>query len=164
MDRVREAIFSALGSVEGFTVADFFAVSGALGLEAYSRGARRVAWVEKERRHVRVLRENLAIVEGFITEPAETRILETDILQAARRLSDWDCDIIFADPPYNPDKSQKGANDLLTDDVFMDWAGDALLIMEQSKHNPLEECCLERWQVDWYRQYGNNNVYFLLAR
>ena len=164
MDRVREAIFSKLGDIDGYTVVDFFAGSGALGLEAFSRGAERVAWIEKERRHSKVIEENLEIVKGSIPEPGQATVYTTDVLMGARLLSDWECDIIFADPPYNPNKKQKGSFELLTDPTFHEWAGDAQLVMEQSKHNPLDQECLKLWEIDWFRQYGNNNVYFLSAK
>src|SRR3954447_25917649 len=59
-DRVREALFSILGPLEGERVLDLFAGSGALGLEALSRGAASATLVERERAALRVLRENVA--------------------------------------------------------------------------------------------------------
>ena len=60
LDRVREALFSILGDVSGLCVIDLYAGSGALGLEALSRGARHVTLVEADRGAVQVIRKNVA--------------------------------------------------------------------------------------------------------
>ena len=66
-DRVRESLFSILGSIRGMRVLDLFAGTGALGLEAVSRGAKSVVFVDRSRRVVRTLRrriQNLGLEEG----------------------------------------------------------------------------------------------------
>ncbi|MBA2342365.1 MAG: RsmD family RNA methyltransferase, partial [Thermoleophilaceae bacterium] len=62
-DRVREALFSILGSVEGLRVLDLFAGSGALGIEALSRGAARAVFTDNARPALDALRDNLAALE-----------------------------------------------------------------------------------------------------
>src|SRR5690349_16037799 len=61
-DRVREALFSILGAIEGMRVADVFAGSGALGIEALSRGAAHATFVERDRRAAEVIERNVASV------------------------------------------------------------------------------------------------------
>ena len=98
-DRVREAVFNALGSaglVEGALVADLFAGSGAIGIEALSRGADRCVFVERDRDAVRALEENLETLELA----ARSKVVAGDAMSAARTL---DADIVFADPPYDFD-------------------------------------------------------------
>jgi 16S rRNA (guanine(966)-N(2))-methyltransferase RsmD len=96
-DRVREAAYNLIGPVDDATVLDVFAGSGALGLEALSRGARRVTFVESDPEAVRAINRNLdklrltgAIVRG---EDA-VRALATDAA-AGRRY-----DLVLLDPPY----------------------------------------------------------------
>jgi 16S rRNA (guanine966-N2)-methyltransferase len=104
-DRVREAIFDALGPVEGLHVLDLFAGSGAMGLEALSRGASRCVFVEGDGEVAAALRENIA---GLGFPSASAPVLVTDYVQAARRLgghegvgqSDGPFDLLFVDPPY----------------------------------------------------------------
>lgn len=99
-DRVREAIFDVLGAldaVEGAAVCDLFAGSGALGIEALSRGAASVVFVESDRLALETLRGNLETT-GFATEPG-VRVVRGDALAylAARPAP---VDLLFADPPY----------------------------------------------------------------
>jgi 16S rRNA (guanine(966)-N(2))-methyltransferase RsmD len=100
-DRVRESLFSALGSVDGLRVLDLFAGTGALGLEAISRGAEQVVFVERSRRVIRALRARLDALG--IDEPGTVRILKLDAKKAIGRLV-GDCDegfdLVFLDPPY----------------------------------------------------------------
>jgi 16S rRNA (guanine966-N2)-methyltransferase len=98
-DRVREAVFAMLGGVEGTRVLDLFAGSGALGIEALSRGAERVVFVERDAGVVRVLAGNLAEL-GLGGEAAEVR--RTDALRALQsaRARKETYDLVFIDPPY----------------------------------------------------------------
>ncbi len=98
-DRVREAIFNSLGSaglLDGALVADLFAGSGAIGIEALSRGAERCVFVERDRTALRALDENLDALD--LND--RTKVLASDALSAAAGL---DADIVFADPPYDFD-------------------------------------------------------------
>ena len=94
-DRVREALFSMLasrlGSFEGLQVADLFAGSGALGLEALSRGAAHCVFVEKDRRAVDAIRANLAALGA--SGEVLARSAEHSALPAP-------ADLAFLDPPY----------------------------------------------------------------
>src|SRR3954467_10782232 len=94
-DRVREALFSMLasrlGTFEGLQVADLFAGSGALGLEALSRGAAHCVFVEKDRRAVEAIRANLAALG------ASGEVLARDADHAALP---GPFDLAFLDPPY----------------------------------------------------------------
>lgn len=103
-DRVREAIFSSLearDALHGARVLDLFAGSGALGLEAASRGATTVTLVEKDARAAAVCRRNAARVSA--AAPAGALAVSTVAQTASTYLNDapgpWD--IVFLDPPYN---------------------------------------------------------------
>lgn len=96
-DKVRQAVFNSLGSmgvVEGAVVADLYAGSGALGIEALSRGAERCIFVERDRAALQALRANLAAL-GLAERGT---VHATDVLAwvpAMRHV-----DIAFVDPPY----------------------------------------------------------------
>lgn len=96
-DRTREALFSMLvsriGSFEGLRVADLYAGSGALGLEALSRGAARSLFVENDPAALSVIRANIAALKA--TERADVRPMS-----AAKLPPEQPFDLIFADPPY----------------------------------------------------------------
>lgn len=96
-DRVREAWMSALGErVQGARVLDLFAGSGALGLEALSRGAREVVLVERGSRALRALRNNLRILGA---EEA-CAVVRRDALAYVATLEPGAFDLALADPPY----------------------------------------------------------------
>lgn len=96
-DRVREALFSILGSVEGAHVLDLFAGSGALGLEALSRGAASCVFVEREREAVRVIQANLAKLRltGAVVVARDAAAALREKRDRGRRY-----DLVLADPPY----------------------------------------------------------------
>lgn len=103
-DRVREAWFSILGEdVVGARVVDLFAGSGTLGLEALSRGASVVEFVERGRRALAVLRANIAALDA----EDRVRVHRGDALQFAEALAADAFDIAVADPPYAGDGARR---------------------------------------------------------
>jgi 16S rRNA (guanine(966)-N(2))-methyltransferase RsmD len=98
-DRLRQALFNILGAdIEGSALLDLFSGTGAIGLEALSRGAREVVYVESSRDSMKILRRNLqecGITEGY-------RIYHGDVFTMLRALGreKFHADIIFLDPPY----------------------------------------------------------------
>jgi 16S rRNA (guanine966-N2)-methyltransferase len=97
-DRVREAVFNALGSlgvIEGATFLDLFAGTGALGIEALSRGAATVTFVERERAVADVVARNLASLD--LGERAT--VVQADALRWLDGTRD-DFDVALLDPPY----------------------------------------------------------------
>ena len=97
-DRVREAWMSALGeAVEGAVVVDLYAGSGALGLEALSRGARHVTFVERARAPLRILKANIELLDAADL----TRVVRANAMAYTRQLTAEAVDLVFADPPYD---------------------------------------------------------------
>src|SRR3954465_7399669 len=95
-DRVREALFSILGPLDGARVLDLFAGSGALGLEALSRGAAAATFVERERLALRALRDNVADLGA----DAEVVAADARVFLRAARERGAQYDLVFLDPPY----------------------------------------------------------------
>ena len=132
-DRVREALFSSLearGVVDGAHVMDLYAGSGALGLEAASRGAASVLLVESDRSAVGVIRGNIADV-GV----AGARVLAGTVEAALARPASLTYDLVLADPPYDVDEESLGrVLDLL---LTHEWlAPEALVVVERSTRSP----------------------------
>jgi 16S rRNA (guanine(966)-N(2))-methyltransferase RsmD len=98
-DRVREALFALLGPLDGVRALDLFAGSGALGIEALSRGAAHVAFVDSAPAAIRVVRDNLAALE--VEEDAAT-VQRQDARAFLRgaRAAGRQYDLVFLDPPY----------------------------------------------------------------
>lgn len=98
-DRVREAIFNSLGSaglLEGAVVADLYAGSGAVGIEALSRGAARCIFVERDRSALRALDDNI----DTLGLRDRSKVIVGDAMSVASTI---DADIVLADPPYDFD-------------------------------------------------------------
>jgi 16S rRNA (guanine966-N2)-methyltransferase len=94
-DRVREALFSILGPIDGLGVLDLFAGSGALGIEALSRGASEAVFVDSDPRAIRAVRENLARL-GLASA-----VYRGDALAFLARPRHGPFDLVFLDPPYS---------------------------------------------------------------
>ena len=98
-DRVREALFSSLysllGGFEGIAVLDAFAGSGALGIEALSRGAQRAVFYEHDAKAAKTLRRN---VQSCGLSPDKAQVVQRDVFKTAP--SGGPFDLVFLDPPY----------------------------------------------------------------
>jgi len=99
-DRVRVTLFDVLGpTVAGARVLDLFAGTGAVGIEALSRGAARVVLVERDQSALRALRANLAALDA---PRAAARVMAGDVLRVLPELGaqEGPFDLVFIDPPY----------------------------------------------------------------
>jgi 16S rRNA (guanine966-N2)-methyltransferase len=102
-DRVRESLFAALESmdaIDGARVLDLYAGSGALGLEALSRGAREAVLVERGRPAVAVIRRNIAAVQKARGGGTDASVHEAAVRAYLARAS-GPFDLVFTDPPYD---------------------------------------------------------------
>lgn len=94
-EALREAVFNICqGSIEGATVLDLFAGSGAIGFEALSRGASHVTFVEKDQLALSSIRKNIELLDL----EGQTTLFSQDALQAIKQLNSFD--LIYLDPPY----------------------------------------------------------------
>ncbi len=124
--RSRKALFDSLGDFDGLAVLDLCAGSGALGLEAVSRGAAEATLVERDRRHAALIEKNAAAVAKAGAH-AVVRVVNGD----ARDCRHWrglHPDLIFADPPY--DESADFFRALMADERFLSEGAGALLVWE----------------------------------
>ncbi|GAA1729163.1 16S rRNA (guanine966-N2)-methyltransferase [Dietzia kunjamensis subsp. schimae] len=165
-DRVREALFSAIGSrvdLDGAAVLDLFAGSGALGLEAVSRGAD-VAWfVEENQRAVACLKKNTAGASSSLSSSSSSSPLRLTVKRAAlpaavrgRCPVEGGFHLVLADPPY--ERSAELDEPVLEALLAGGWlAEDALVVWERSKRDPAV-----RWpggyEVVFERTYGETAV------
>jgi 16S rRNA (guanine966-N2)-methyltransferase len=103
-DRVREAWMSILGdALAGARVLDLFAGSGALGLEALSRGARSVTFVELNAASLAALKQNIATLDV----DHSTTVYRGDAMRYAERLPERAFEVVLADPPYTMDYASR---------------------------------------------------------
>ena len=141
-DKVREAVFNSLtslGAVEGAVVWDLFAGTGAMGIEALSRGAERCVFVENSKSALTVLR---ATIDALALGTRSRVVSGSAIGQSCD-----DADIVIADPPYGFDKW----NELL------ERLGKCLVVAESGGTLP----SIDNWDVLRERKYGRTVVTFL---
>lgn len=135
-DKVKESLFATLGDLRGKSVLDLFSGTGALGLEALSRGASRVVMIEKDPRHTAAIRVNTAnVVKAILPNTAgETTLRTEDVQGAASHLSKDDVfDLILADPPYHTRPGQYGCRELLEDAGWTEHSNaDTILVLEHA--------------------------------
>jgi 16S rRNA (guanine966-N2)-methyltransferase len=131
-DRVRESLFAWLGALDGARVLDLFAGTGAVGLEALSRGAASVTFVEHAASSLALLHENLA----GLGVGAEVSVRRGDAAAVVRRLGREGArfDLVFADPPYDSPEIERALCAVVEAGVL---AAGATLVVEGSRRHPL---------------------------
>jgi len=162
-ERAREGLFSWLGArIQGAVMLDLFAGTGAIGIEALSRGAEYVTFVERTRAATSVLRRNLSDL-GLLER---TRLLKLDTRGALSRLGreGRTYDLVFADPPYGEDWGPQLADDDSL--VGLLAAGGLMLLERASKTAAAKSAFLELkgtreygdTSFDWYEPAGESGA------
>jgi 16S rRNA (guanine966-N2)-methyltransferase len=126
-DRVREALFSMLGDLSGLRALDLYAGSGALGIEALSRGAAEVAFVERDARAAATIERNLETVG------ARAEVRRQDVLRFLAS-APGTFDLVFIDPPYDSAIRLAAPLSERLPTVLTD---DARIVTESDKRDPL---------------------------
>jgi 16S rRNA (guanine966-N2)-methyltransferase len=160
MDRVKEAIFSSLGEmVTGARVLDLFAGTGALGIEALSRGADSAIFVEEDRQSIAAIEKNLAKTQlaGRVRQQDVFSFLK-NAAAAAEKFQ-----IVFADPPYDKMKSGESFTEKLLDNKTLPRLLErhGVFVLEKRPSEELPPTKL--WQVSRQKTYGATEVLFLSA-
>ena len=152
-DRVREALFGTLdarGAVDGASVLDLYAGSGALGIEALSRGAERAVFVERDARVAAVLRTNLETL-GVGAQTAEIRRIDVPAALRDARERGENYSLLLCDPPY---RQAAGLGETLSEALGPVLAPGAWLVTESDRRAPLT---LDLPLID-ERRYGDTLI------
>lgn len=157
MDRIKETIFNKwMLYIDGAQVLDLFAGTGNLGIEALSRGASHVTFVEKNSKSLRIIQENLELLK---VDKSEFLILPKDVLSFLKTYSDKKFDLIFIDPPF----TEKMAHDVMTavgsSQIFSE---DTRIVIESIKQERIDDtygdlACYDR------QDYGDKFLSFFKA-
>lgn len=158
-DKVRGAIFNILGDVSGKNVLELFAGSGAFGIEAISRGAKSVTFVDNNFRCAQTIRSNL---ESLGVNDSKYEIIRANALSILPRLArnEEKFDIIFLDPPYYKGIAK---NCLINIDSYDIIAPVGLVIIERFKKDALD-VELERLLFMDERRYGDTLITMYAVR
>jgi 16S rRNA (guanine966-N2)-methyltransferase len=161
-DMVRQAVFSSLAErIPGASFLDLFAGTGAVGLEAWSRGAARIDWVEGGAQVFPVLKSNLETLcggESGKTADQEWKANRSDVFRFIEGLKGTQSyDIIFADPPYDRPGTARWATRLLN---ILSIGGllteEGIFVMEQSREEV--EARHYAWEITASKVYGGTRV------
>lgn len=153
-DKVREALFNIIrGDVWGAHVLDLFAGSGALGLEAISRGAESAVFCDVSKKAVAAVKRNIELMRCA----DKTRVIQGDWRSAvAGRYS-----LVFIDPPYRLTEVYAQAADALISGGHL--TGDALIVMERAADKPIKGLD-ERFEIIDERKYRDTALTFVRIR
>jgi 16S rRNA (guanine966-N2)-methyltransferase len=159
MDRVKAAIFSSLGdAVIGARVLDLFAGTGALGIEALSRGAEEALFVEEDRQSIAVIEKNLEKIK------LSSRIRQLDVFEFLKRTDPLTkFRIIFADPPYEQTKSGERFTEKLLNEEnlpkLLEPSG--VFVLEKRPGEAIPK--MRFWNIVRQKRYGATEVLILSA-
>ena len=161
-DRAREALFNILGQrVKGSQVLDLFAGTGALGLEAFSRGAERVILVDKGHLSLNIIKKNVSIFPSEYHNSQKIIIIKDDLqkpsfLKKLPEIIAPQFDLIFADPPYDTDLSRPILH-FIDDQNILKLGG---LIIIEERHNITLPTKLSNIELFDKRKYGETGFSF----
>jgi len=156
-DRIKESIFNILGKeVEGRVVLDLFAGTGSLGIEALSRGAKKVVFVEKGRNAIRLIEKNL-IRCGF---DSCSEIVAKDVHRAIGSLKrrEESFNLIIIDPPYRKGLVQKTLKKLKIEGIY---TNESILIIQHDQREPLDHN-IDGFELIHQRKIGDTLISFLI--
>ena len=156
-DRIKETLFNILQrDVPGCRFLDLFAGTGAIGIEALSRGAQRAVFVDNSRKAVACIRENLAHTHM----ETEATVMDTDAFAAIRRLSLQGArfDIIFLDPPYDSGLEDRALSQIRDTSLVGE---ETLLIVEMNVHADIAHFEEIGYKIIKSKEYKTNKHVFL---
>lgn len=155
-DRMKETLFNMLQYDLYDTVfLDLFSGSGAIGIEALSRGAKRSIFVEQNGKAVQCIRENLKATK---LEEA-SKVMQSDVLSALHKMENIDkVDYVFMDPPYNQDLEKQVLTYLSTSEILSE---DAVIIVEASKETKIDYVIELGFELIKIKEYKTNKHIFL---
>lgn len=150
-DRVRESLFATLGDVTGAAVLDLFAGSGALGIEALSRGAESVVFVEKAPATLAVLERNL----DALALRDRSRVLRGDAVRGLRRLAREGLrfDLVLADPPYASGEAERVLREIAEGGLL---CPEGVLVIERGRRHPVPR--VQGLALVEQRSYGDTTI------
>lgn len=155
-DRIKETLFNMIqNEIYGCRFLDLFSGSGAIGIEALSRGAEKAVFVEKNRKAVACIQDNLAFTR--LNQKAE--VISADVFQAFAGLEKKEIfDIIFMDPPYNQEIEKKVLEILAESDMVDD---STLIITEASLETNFDYLDAFGFELIKYKKYKTNAHIFI---
>ena len=157
LSKIRESLFNVIqNDIVDAVFLDLFAGSGIMGLEAASRGAKEIIFVEKNPRHFNLLKDNLKVAEF------NHKTFNADAVKILERFEDNKFDIIFTDPPYNTNLNNEIIKIISEKNILKD---DGWLIIECSKSEDFSITIEENnFEIVKEKTYGDTKVLYLMKK
>ena len=133
-DRIREAIFSAIGDIDGFDALDLYAGSGAMGLEALSRGAKKCAFVDVSNAAIKTIKDNISNLKINNEEYLLIKDKDINALETFKN-NNQKFDLVFLDPPYEQGDYQGIVNLLIKNELLKE---NYIIVIEANRDVNLE--------------------------
>lgn len=155
-DRLKESLFAMLESrsiLVGSNVLDLFAGTGAVGLEAVSRGATKLVMVEKDASAMKICLENAELVSSHLPKEVEIRSIQQPVFKALENIV-GNFEMIFLDPPYDYPMKKLAENF-----VQLKPLSSGIVILEKSSKTEVPE--LQGWKITETKNYGDSELVFL---
>ena len=151
-DRIREAVFSALGDINGYRVLDLYAGSGAMGIEALSRGARHTTFVDISPLAIKTIKDNL---DSLKVDNNEYSVIKNKDVLAIESFKDNNkqFDLVILDPPYETGEYEKIVELLYHNSLLSEHA---IIVMEANRKISLDNI---DYQKNKEYHYGEITVY-----
>lgn len=152
-DRIREAIFSSLGPLDNMSFLDLFSGSGAMGIEAISRGSNDVVFVDINLNAIKCIKENLKsldISKGYKVIISDYEDALNDFKEEKRKF-----DVIFLDPPYKEGRYEEIISFVLDNNLLLD---NGIIVAESDKPLNVDESLFSKVKI---HKYGEILVAFL---
>lgn len=155
LDRVKESIFNIIqNDIRDAQVLDLFSGSGAISIEAASRGAKKVIACDKSKQAVSIIKKN--IEKTHMTEIIE--VYNLDYIDCLNRLNETKFDLIYLDPPYKTDYAITAIKQIINLELKKDTG---IIILETDDEDVIKEIEKENIQVVDKRKYGRAIITFL---
>ena len=155
LDRVKESIFNIIqNDIQGSSFLDLFSGSGAIGLEAVSRGARKAILCDKSKEAISIINKN--IEKTHLAEQIE--IYNVDFEECLKRIKEH-IDIIYIDPPYQTDYIQKSLKILENSEIVTDET--KIILETDNEQRILQEIKELKFEIIDKRKYGIAHIIFL---
>lgn len=160
LDRVKESLFNIIqNDIQNSVFLDLFSGSGAIGLEAASRGAKKVILCDKSKDAIKIINKN--IEKTHLKEKVELYNLDYEILLKTK-INNEKIDIIYIDPPYDSDFAMKSIEYVIKQKIADE---DTIIIIETDKEEKiLEELKEKEVEIQNKRKYGRAMLIFLKIR
>ena len=152
-DRIREAVFSMLGDLSNKVFLDLYSGSGAIAIEAISRGAGKTYFVDNSQTAIKCIKENISLLG--INEEYEVHLMNDESFLSLSELENLKFDVIYLDPPYKEGQYEEIIMRIVNSNLLNE---DAIIVAESERDLSIDESLFKEVRI---YKYGEIKIYKL---